>query len=116
MNLMCRNIHSLLEKKKIIILIGKRQDKKLKDDFISFFNIKRYRVFNIETDKLPDLDTKNFIIILCTWDKERCNQILNKTGMRYKRDYVLAEDLFESIDLDIVRDCRKLYAYVRGGG
>ncbi len=115
MNLMCRNIHSLLEKKKIIILIGKRQDKKLKDDFISFFNIKKYRVFNIETDKLPDLDTKNFIIILCTWDKERCNQILNKTGMRYKRDYVLAEDLFKSIDLDIVRDCRKLYAYVRGG-
>ena len=104
--------YNLLNSNNLIILCGGggNQGRKLKDDFISFFNIKNYKVYNIEKE-LSNIKKKHVPMVLCTYDKKKSSQILKKAGMRYKRDYVLAEDLFSSIDLDIWRDCRKLYVY-----
>ena len=104
----------LLRSKNFVILIGGKQDEKLKEDFLSFFNIKNYKVYDIGKGNVPALKKKHVPVVLCTYDKEKCGQTLKSAGMRYKKEYVLAEDLFESIDLDVMRDCRKLYAYVGG--
>ncbi len=107
-----RNAYSVLKSRKIIILIGGGYDEKLKDDFVSFFEIGKYEVYNISKGEFPILGKKRVPMILCTYDKEKSNGVLKKAGIRYKKDYVLAEDLFGSIDLNIEQDYRKIYAYV----
>lgn len=103
---------NLQKNKKTIILIGGGQDEKLKEDFLSFFKISNYEIVNLQQNELPVSNRELFPIVLCTYDKEKSYKILKKSGLRYKRDYVLAEDFFKNIDLDISHDCKKLYVHI----
>lgn len=107
-----KKMNDLLKMDSLIILQGGGvQDSKLIDDFISFFEIKNYKVYNIEKELL-NIKRERAPMVLCTYDKGRSARILKQAGIRFKRDYVLAEDLFSTIDLDVWHDCRKLYVYV----
>ncbi len=71
---MRRNMYHLLKSRKLMIILGGGGDVKLKDDFVSFFGIKNYKVVNLE-DGVPIIKRKHVPIVVCTYDSKRTGEI-----------------------------------------
>lgn len=106
----------ILKNNKTVILYG---DLRCCKDFLYIFDDLQIKAFVYGKNRKTEIEKyilKDEYIVICSFDVEKCKNELKGLLLRYEKDFLIADDFFCDLDIDLKDKICKRKVYIWGAG